>query len=245
VRSGAIGRVLETERVSHYGWTPLAPFGWPHRLDQGGGRLNNHFTHTLAIVLNVIGGTVLAAAGETRNDLRRAPVGPPFHDFRQFLGSALSPEEAAKAEWREVDSDWSYTVLARIGPPGSDPREGVSASFRHSALRVSRVEDSIAFYGEDGTLHIPGAYAQAPEGIWLRRGREAAWEQIPIPDRIRATLPAINDDTQRNWTHLAREFVADIRGEGNAGYLTFRDGWLFQEVIDIVRAAAGWALVDG
>ena len=58
----------------------------------------------------------------------------------------------------------------------------------NSALRVGRGEDYIAFYGDVGTLHVPGAYAQAPDGIWLRRGREATWEQLPIPDRIRAAL---------------------------------------------------------
>ena len=281
VAAGAIGAVCEAECISHYNWPTLTSFGWPHRLATGGGRLNNNFTHKLAIVLQVLEGqggtsgragerasgrqalfnsparplarsparpTVLAAMGETRNDLKRVPVGPPIHDFREFNRRALTPEEAAAAEWREVDSDWSYTVLARIGPPGSDPAEAVSATFRHSALRAGRLEDYVAFYGTEGTIHIRGAYAQ---GALLRRGpgRTAEWEEIPIPAHITESLPAIADDTQRNWTQLCHEFVADIRGEGDAGYPTFRDGWLFQEVIDIVRSAglgySAWGTSDG
>jgi len=56
-------------------------------------------------------------------------------------------------------------------------------------------------------------------------------------------LPPEPDHSQRNWDQLAREFVADIQGQGNAGYQTFRDGWIYQEVIDIVRAGNGWTPV--
>jgi predicted dehydrogenase len=237
VASGAIGALYEIECVSHYNWPKLTSFGWPHRLATGGGRLNNNFVHKLAIVLNVTGGTVLAAIGDTRNDLRRVPVGPPVHDFRRFTTMTLTPEEAARCEWRDVDSDWSYTVLARLGGPGSEWQDGVSAIFRHSALRVGRLEDYVAFYGETGTIHIDGAYAQGR--VSLGRNKND-WQEIPVPKRINESLPAVADDVQRNWTQLAREFVADIRGEGDAGYLRFRDGWLFQEVIDIVRRGRIW-----
>ena len=53
-----------------------------------GGRLNNNFTHKLAIALNVLGGEVLEVVGETRNDLKRAPVGHRLHDFRDFTRTA-------------------------------------------------------------------------------------------------------------------------------------------------------------
>ncbi len=237
VASGVIGDLHETECVSHYNWPKLTSFGWAHRLDTGGGRLNNNFVHKLAIVLNVTGGTVLAAMGDTRNDLRRVPVGEPVHDFRNFTKMALTAEEAARCDWRDVDSDWSYTVLARLGASGGDWRDGVSAVFRHSALRLGRMEGYVAFYGEKGTLHIDGAYAQGR--IFLGHSKED-WREVPVPRRIIEGLPAIADDTQRNWTQLAREFVADIRGEGDAGYLKFRDGWLFQEAIDIVRSGRNW-----
>ena len=35
-----------------------------------------------------------------------------------------------------------------------------------------------------------------------------------MPSEITDELPAIEDDTQRNWTVLMGELVADIRGEG-------------------------------
>jgi predicted dehydrogenase len=142
VASGAIGALYEVECVSHYNWPKLTSFGWPHRLATGGGRLNNNFVHKLAIVLNVAGGTVLAAMGETRNDLGRVPVGPPVHDFRQFTTMTLTAEKAARCEWRDVDSDWSYTVLARLGTPWrawqrlAGRRQRDLSSFRFAGRKV-------------------------------------------------------------------------------------------------------------
>lgn len=242
IAAGAIGTVREAECIAHYGWPALMPFGWPHRLDQGGGRLNNNFTHKLSIVLRAIGGsvpdaTVLRATGETRHDLKRVPVGEAVHDFRQYIPGAMTPEQAAESEWLDVDADWGYTVLARIGTPGSDPRDGITALFKHNAMTTSRQEDYVAFYGDGGTIYISGAYAQG--ALQLRQpGKE--WQTIPTPEHIAAALPPIEDNTQRNWTILAKEWIDDIEGHGNAGYLTFRDGWLFQEVIDATRAADGW-----
>ena len=246
VAAGRIGTVREVECVSHYNWPRLMPFGWPHRLETGGGRLNNNFTHKLAIVLNVLGGRVQAVAGETRNDLRRVPVGALLHDFRQFTQSALSEAEAAAAEWREVDSDWSYSVQARIvtgSHGGADlPTDFVSATFRHSALYPARHPDYIALYGDEGVIDIDGSYAQGDLHV---RALTGEWETVPIPAHVTEALPPIENDTQRNWTQLAREFVADIRGVGDASYLTFYDGWIFQEIIDAVRRGEGWYTVPG
>jgi predicted dehydrogenase len=237
---GALGAICEVECLSHYHWPPLIPFGWPHRLDQGGGRLNNNFTHKLAIVENIVGGEILAAMGETRNDLKRAPIAGKVHDFRSYFSQALPFEEAASGAWAEVDSDWAYTVLARIGDRSAGVENAVSATFRHSGLRFGKNADYVAVYGTEGTLHIEGAYAQG--GMFLRTEGES-WEELAIPDYILAALPAETDNSQRNWNQLAREFAADIRGEGNAGYQTFREGWIYQEVIDIVRSGKGWTPV--
>ena len=239
VSQGRLGAVCEVECVSHYKWPALMPFGWPHRLDMGGGRLNNNFTHKLAIVQQVLGGEILAAMGECRNDLKRVPVGNKVHDFRDYLKQALSPEEAARGEWAAVDSDWSYNVITRIGDRAV-AADAVTATFRHSALRTGKNPDYIALYGEKGTLHVEGAYMQG--AIYLCTDGER-WEELSIPPHIRDALPPEPDHSQRNWDQLAREFVADLRGEGYAGYQTFRDGWIYQEVIDIVRAGAGWTPV--
>jgi hypothetical protein len=69
------------------------------------------------------------------------------------------------------------------------------------------------------------------------------WEPVPIPDYIRNSLPPETDNSQRNWDQLARELVADILGQGYSGYQTFRDGWIFQEVIDNARGLNGWTPV--
>ncbi len=238
VRDGALGAVFEVECVSHYHWPALMPFGWPHRLETGGGRLNNNFTHKLAIVQNILGGQVLAAMGECRNDLKRAPVGERVHDFREYIQRAVSPEAAARGEWAEVDSDWSYTVLARIGDRAGGIDGSATATFRHSALRPGRNPDYVAVYGEKGTLHIEGAYVQGD--MFLRTSGDS-WAPMAIPQRIHDALPDDADPTQRNWNQLVREFVNDVRGQGDAGYLTFRDGWIYQEVIDGVRSGKGWA----
>lgn len=240
ILTGEIGPLREIECVSHYRWPRLASFGWPHRLETGGGRLNNNFTHKLAIVLAVTAGKITAVAGETRNDLFRAPVGPPSHDFRDFARSALTAAEATKCEWREVNSDWAYTVLARISTE-RDASDTISATFRHSALTASKTSDYIAFYGEEGTIHVNGGYAQGPLYVSDQEGR---WRKRTTPKHILKRLPGVEDDVQRNWNYLAREFVADIRGEGDAGYLRFRDGWKFQEIIDAVRRGSGWTQIS-
>lgn len=237
VQSGVLGRVLEAEGVSHFHWPPLMPFGWPHRLETGGGRLNNNFPHKLAIVQNILQGEVLAAMGESRNDLRRVPIGPAVHDFRDFARQAMTPAQAAGREWGEVNSDWSYTALLRIGDPARPLDEAVSVTFRHSALRLGRNSDYIALYGEKGTIHVEGTYMQGP--LYLRTDGPT-WEEIPIPQSILDSLPAESDHTQRNWNQLAREFVADILGQTHPRYLTFRDGWIYQEVIDTIRSNNCW-----
>ncbi|MBX3012166.1 MAG: Gfo/Idh/MocA family oxidoreductase [Caldilineaceae bacterium] len=241
IQAGVLGAVTEVECVSHYNWPRLMPFGWPHRLEMGGGRLNNNFTHKLAIVQNMVGGEILAAMGETRNDLKRVPIGNQVHDFRDYFKQVLTPAEAARSEWAEVDSDWSYTVLVRLGDRAASLDQSVSATFRHSALNFGKNTDYVAIYGEKGTLHIEGAYTQG--AIYLRTGD--SWEEVTVPEAIHAALPPEPDHSQRNWDQLARDFVANIRGEGDTGYPTFRDGWMHQQVIDIVRSGQGWATVAG
>lgn len=242
VQSGVLGRVYEIEGISHFNWPPLMPFGWPHRLETGGGRLNNNFPHKLAIVQNILDGEILASMGESRNDLKRVPVGPQVHDFRDFSRQAMTPEQAAKLKWADVNSDWSYTALLRIGKPARGLDEAVSVTFRHSALRQGRYGDYIALYGEKGTLHVDGTYMQGP--MYLKTDGPT-WEELAIPISIRDSLPDETDHTQRNWNQLAREFVADIEGRPHPRYLTFRDGWIYQEVIETIRSNMCWIAAPG
>jgi predicted dehydrogenase len=237
VEEGLLGKVFEIEGVSHFNWPPLMPFGWPHRLEMGGGRLNNNFPHKLAIAQNILQGDVLAVMGESRNDLKRVPVGQPVHDFRDFAKQAMTAEEAATLKWAEVNSDWSYTALLRIGDPTKSLDEAVSVTFRHSALRLGRFSDYMAVYGERGTLHVTGTFMQGP--MYLKTDG-STWEELALPLEIVDALPEETDHTQRNWNQLAREFVADIQGQPHPRYLTFRDGWIYQEAIDTIRSNKSW-----
>lgn len=236
ISDGAIGEPLEVECVSHFNLDPLIPFGWSHRIEEGGGRLNNNFTHKLSIVEHVLDGQVIAVSGEVRNDMPKAPLVSGVHDFRERHKLAPASAEDPTLDWADTNAEWSYTVLSHI-QPALPVRQPVSAVFRHSALQPRFGEDYIVFYGKEGAIYIQGHYAQGP--LWLSRQR-GPWNQVPLPDEITATLPKIEDDTQRNWTQLAREFVADIRGESNTNYQTFKDGWIYQEIIEAVRMGNSW-----
>jgi len=237
VRQGVLGKILEIEGVSHFNWPKLMPFGWAHRLETGGGRLNNVFPHLLAMTLNILQGEVLACMGESRNDLKRTPIGPAVHDFRDFAKQALTAEEAARPQWSDVNSDWSYTALLRVGNRDEGLDAATSVTFRHSALRLGRYGDYFALYGEKGTLHVDGTYMQ---GSMYLKTDGPTWEELPVPLSILEQLPEESDHTQRNWNQLAREFAADLRGAPHPRYLTFRDGWIFQELIDTIRSNRCW-----
>lgn len=236
IADGAIGEPLEVECRSHFHLDPLTPFSWSHRIEEGGGRLNNHFTHKLAIVEHVLDGHAIAACGEARNDMPRAPIVPGVHDFRDREDFIPVDVEDPELEWAAADAEWSYTALVHL-QPGFPVAQPVSASFRHSALQPRFDHDYMTFYGRKGALHIRGHYAQGP--LYLQKN-QSGWEKLPLPEDIPARLPKIEDDTQRNWTQLAIEFVNDIQGKGQSGYQTFKEGWIYQEIIDHIRDGDGW-----
>ena len=236
VAQGAIGEPLEVECISHFNLDPLIPFGWSHRLEQGGGRLNNNFTHKLSVVLQVLAGAVTAVFGSTRNDMPRAPIVTGVHHFRERHNFIPKSADDPNLEWAEANAEWSYTVLAKImvEQPTAQP---ITALFQHSGLQPRFHPDHIIFYGREATIYIEGHYGHGP--LYLRPNR-STWQEIPLPAHITAAQPKIADDTQRNWTILAQEFVADIRGEESRDYQTFKDGWLYQEIIEAVRQSEHW-----
>lgn len=237
VMQDEIGDPLEVECVSHFNLNPLIPFGWSHRLEQGGGRLNNNFTHKLSVVLHILAGRVTAVGGTTRSDMTRAPIVDGVHHFRQRHSFAPESGDDPGLTWAEVDAEWSYTALARIELQ-RPTRQPVSAMFHHSGLQPRFHPDYIAIYGSKAAIYIEGHYGHGPLFLQPRRGE---WEEIPLPAHILDRQPDIADDTQRNWTILARDFAADIRGEDHSDYQTFRDGWIYQEIIEAIRAETGWS----
>jgi predicted dehydrogenase len=233
IAEGLIGQVREIESVFHFNTPSLVPYVWIHRLELGGGLLNNFLTHKLGQVLYVTGGKLMVVTGQAQRLVERVPVGPAIHDFRTIFGQLVEPDE--RTEWREVDADTGYSVIVQMEMPDG----GVaSALFKGSARAVGRTSEYLAFYGERGTLHLSGP--NAPDNLEHFDHKLREWQALPIPAQVIEALPQVDDPVQRGWNQLFREFVADIQREGDAGYPTFYEGWLHNEVIDIVRSGRGW-----
>jgi predicted dehydrogenase len=195
--NGLIGRVREIESTLHINLSPLLPYSWFHSLALGGGALNNVLTHKLGQVLYITGGKVTAVAGEARRFLERAPVGEPIHDFRTFFGQQVQPDETT--EWRAVDADLAYTVLAQLELPDGTQASGL---FKCSGMAACRNPGYLAFYGERGTLHLSGP--MAPDHIEHFDPATGAWQELSVPPEVIASLPQLDDAVQRDWNQLFR-----------------------------------------
>ncbi|MEQ9426648.1 MAG: Gfo/Idh/MocA family oxidoreductase [Cyclobacteriaceae bacterium] len=235
VAAGAIGEPTEVECISHFNLERNIPFGWSHRKEDGGGRLNNNFTHMISIVTSVIGERIHSIMGEVRDDLGKAPIVEGVHNFkkrREFIPDDLNDPSL---KWGDSNVEWSYTVLAQLesqlaGKP-------VSVLFKHGGLNPRFNEDHIVFYGTKGAIYIKGHYGMGPLYLF---GKNKEWEELPIPQNIADNQPKIDGDTERNWHYLVREFVKDINGESFEPYQTFREGSLYQQLIDLIRKNDNW-----
>lgn len=230
VANGAIGEPVEVECISHFNLERDIPFGWSHRKEDGGGRLNNNFTHKISIVTSVIGEKVLSISGEVRDDMGKAPIVKGVHNFktrRDFIPKDLGDPSL---EWGESNVEWTYTVLAQLeSPMASKP---VSVLFKHGGLNPRFNEDHIVFYGTKGAIYIKGHYGMGPLYVW---GEHKTWQELSLPQDIADDQPNVEGDTERNWQCLAREFVKDIKGEPFAPYQTFKEGSFYQQLIDLIR----------
>jgi len=239
VAEGAIGAPTEVECISHFNLEREIPFGWSHRKEEGGGRLNNNFTHTLSIVTSVLGDRILSIAGDVRDDLGRAPIVEGVHNFatrRNFIPQNL---DDPSLEWGESDVEWSYAVMARLESRFADMP--VSVLFKHGGLVPRFHEDHIVFYGTKGAIYIKGHYGSGQ--LYLHENK--AWQELPLPGDIAAAVPDARGETEQCWYHLAREFVRDIRGETVEPYPTFREGSQYQQIIDLIRRNDNWTDVTG
>ncbi len=230
IEEGKIDQPLEIECISHFNLERLIPFGWSHQIESGGGRLNNNFIHKLSIVEYLLNSNAQNIVGSVRNDMEKAPIVSGVHDFRTRRELIPDAEQLAQVEWGDANAEWSYTVLAEFD--SSYAPKPVSTLFKHSALQPRYGDDYIVVYGDAGAIVMTGCYAQ---GYLLVYDGAGGWQQTQVPERIAKNLPQIDDDTQRNWTVLMREFVADVRGEQYGNYQTFEDGWRYQTIIDRIR----------
>ncbi|RJE79068.1 Gfo/Idh/MocA family protein [Paracoccus sp. JM45] len=235
VADGAIGAPVEVECISHFNLERDIPFGWSHRKEDGGGRLNNNFTHTLSVVTSVIGDKIINIFGEVRDDMGKAPIVEGVHNFmtrRDFIPKDLSDPSL---QWGESNVEWSYTVLAQLESEfASRP---VSVMFKHGGLVPRFQDDHIVFYGTKGAIYLKGHYGSGQLSIW---GQDKTWQPLPVPEDIAATIPEVTGETEQNWHYLAREFVKDIQGQDVAPYPTFKEGSQYQQLIDIIRMNDNW-----
>lgn len=235
VAAGAIGEPTEIECMSHFNLERDIPFGWSHRAEDGGGRLNNNFTHTLSIVTSVIGDKVTAIMGDVRDDLGRAPIVEGVHNFmtrRDFIPQDLNDPAL---EWGESNVEWSYTVQARIDSPLA--AKPVSVLFKHGGLVPRFDDDHIVFYGTKGAIYIKGHYGS---GQLYHYGDTKEWVPCDVPQEIADSIPKVKGETEQCWHYLARAFVRDILGEAVEPYPTFREGSQYQQIIDIIRTENNW-----
>ncbi|WP_421906271.1 Gfo/Idh/MocA family protein [Mameliella sp.] len=231
VAEGAIGAPTEVECISHFNLERDIPFGWSHRAEAGGGRLNNNFTHTLSIVTDVIGDEIIQLTGEVRDDLGRAPIVEGVHNFatrRQHIPKDLNDPSL---KWGESNVEWSYAVMAQIDSALAE--RPVSVLFKHGGLVPRFGDDHIVFYGTEGAIYLKGHYGS---GQLSHYTRETGWSDLPLPDDIVATTPDVAGETELCWHILARDFVRDIQGQSAPAYPTFREGAQYQQIIDLIRS---------
>ena len=239
VAAGAIGEPLEVEGISHFNLERNIPFGWSHRKEDGGGRLNNNFTHMLSIATSVIGEKILSIMGDVRDDLGKAPIVAGMHNFKNRRELIPDNPDDPSLEWGESNVEWSYTVLAQLESEfASKP---VSVMFRHGGLHPRFNEDHIAFYGSEGAIYIKGHYGGGPLYLY---GSDKEWQEVKLPADIVADVPDIEGDTERNWQYLINLFMKDISGESVAPYQTFKEGSQYQQLIDIIRKNESWVDVS-
>lgn len=238
LRTESIGVVQEIDcLIRTPAWTPLRPWTWMDRLATGGGILNNGLTHLLAMLETMLGSRLLSITGEARVLRRRAPVVAPIHDIRRINGHLPKAEDADQYEWRACDAEGAFSALLRFAAPRpQQPPVQVSVVVNMGAYALAST-NGWYFYGESGTLIGKGVSSLV---IAQDKGPNAEPTPLPIPQRLIDALPALGDDTENKWAALARDFVADVRGESHQPYLTFHDGWRYQVAIDAIRAGQGW-----
>lgn len=239
VRDGAIGELREID------WTfrlpqplpTLSPWTWMDSIAAGGGWLNNVLTHGLGVFERITGRPALKAMGESRTLRHRAPVVPGIHDARQRITKIPTPEEAAHLEWRECDAEEAASVILRFASASPDGLEVQVTCVLSALAPATWPPNGMRLYGEEGTLLATGA---ATFEITRQRPPDTEPEPMPIPGRVTEALPQIDGILERRWAALARDLLADIQCQPHSPYLTFYDGWRYQEAIDAIRDGRSW-----
>ena len=243
IAAGVVGTVRAVDVVARSPGPMFggAPWTWMDSLALGGGMLNNGFTHAMGTMELVLGRPAIRAMGTASVGRRRAYVLPDMHDFRQIWGPKPSEEELASLEWRECDGDGEGAAVLEVAAQGDRPAVTVTCTFSSNLMAVWPPA-GYRFIGDAGTLVADGMANVTNVRLWTEPGTDPT--PLPTPQRLIDAIPAFEGDgdyyTQGKWAALARDFVADIRGEDHAPYLTFADGYRYQVAIDAIRSGAGW-----
>lgn len=235
IAQGAIGTLTGIDVQYRLGLSPLLPYGWFHELSQGGGMLNQIFTHALAQVLFVTAGRPLDVVGEARCFVTRAPVAQPIHDFRDWFSPASIH---ADTEWRPADADTEYSIIMRLLVL---PGDLITARFIGSLNAQIQAGGRFEIYGTEGTLAISGSGDE--KFVLHRNAARDGWHELKVPPVNEPWWLPSDSNEQHNWKAVFQRFVADIMGQPHGFYPTFIDGCQAAEIIDIVRAANGWTNV--
>jgi predicted dehydrogenase len=249
LREGAIGRLLEGEFANRLSFSPLRPWSWADTVATGG-LFASPLPHVFAILETLTGSPLGAVAGSMRPGRTRAPVVPEVTNYGDVGKLTPTAEEAERLEWRACDVEAGVAALLRFGPSPAGtaeggatpptPGEAVTVSFAGSVDAPATWPGSgIRLYGTQGTLVGQGYGSYTVSRIASGRA-DAQREALSVPQRLVEALPQVGDPLYNKWAALARDFLADIRGEPHQPYLTFRDGWRYQEAIDALRAGKGW-----
>ncbi len=237
VRQGRIGRLLEIEATTRHASPPgIAAWSWWFDPEQGGGLLQNGFTHTLGTLSRICGAPPVRVVGDAQMVAVRAPVVEALlHDFRRWRSTRLTPEEAQGCPWREGQIEKAYRALITFGADGREVRASVTF---HGGVPVDWPAGGLRLFGETGTLVATGGGVYK---VTLLRPGASEPEPLPVPARLAERVSSEPDLlVQSRWNALTRDFVADVRGQPHEPYPTFLDGWRYQVAIDAIRQSAGW-----
>ncbi|MCA1572548.1 MAG: Gfo/Idh/MocA family oxidoreductase [Chloroflexi bacterium] len=231
---GVIGTVRMVQHQSQgFSIPPTLSYSWHHRFDEGGGVLNNIFTHHLQIVVFTTRAAVTAAIGTAYRSLQQTPVGKASHDARQLSDTVLDRADADAAEWRPVDADQGYTALLKLAMP-----EGHTATALITMPEATHepYPNFLAFHGSNGSLYLSAASDGYIQDDRIRRYDvdRGDWVDMEVPQDVGPAWP------QSGWNRIFGQFVDDVRGESDGGDPTFHDGLMAVKVIEIVRSGRGW-----
>jgi predicted dehydrogenase len=249
VQQGVIGALHEIDILERQAqpYPAVVPWGWWFSFRAGGGWLNNLAPHTLGMLERVIGKPVVRAMGETRQVRERAPVIEGIHDFRQLLRGEVPPvQDPTALAWREVDTEDAGSMALAFDAPQREVGHVLARDVFGAVVTATSPPAGWYLYGTEGTMAVQ--WSQGASNVTVQSQPNTSPKAMPVPERLIGAHPRAEGklgsgemtNPYTRWAALVQGFLADIEGRSHEPYLTFHDGWRYQEVIDAVRSGEGW-----